>query len=163
MPNKCLGEEEGWSVFNRNNVTTFGSSTVMCLYSVRLPWAPRELLSSVTHDYYALWWFLPMQTACTDYIYTWQSPSTCVICESPDFGWQRWSHFDLQSISNLFYCPYKMSRPRLYFPTVSFVLIHTSLCLSSPLQVCVHSHGSPGPAADGLPLSEHQPVCGELS
>ncbi|MEQ2207858.1 hypothetical protein XENOCAPTIV_019837, partial [Xenoophorus captivus] len=29
--------------------------------------------------------------------------------------------------------------------------------------VRVYSHGSPGPAADGLPLSEHQPVCGELS
>lgn len=26
----------------------------------------------------------------------------------------------------------------------------------------MHSHGSPGPAADGLPLSEHQPVCGEF-
>lgn len=34
--------------------------------------------------------------------------------------------------------------------------------LSSPRQVCVHCHGSPGPAADGLPLSEHQPVCGEF-
>lgn len=34
--------------------------------------------------------------------------------------------------------------------------------LFSPLQVCVHSHGSPGPAADGLPLPEHQPVCGEF-
>lgn len=37
------------------------------------------------------------------------------------------------------------------------------LCLSPPPpQVCVHSNGSPGPAADGLPLSEHQPVCGEF-
>lgn len=26
----------------------------------------------------------------------------------------------------------------------------------------MYSHGSPGPAADGLPLSEHQPVCGEF-
>ncbi len=38
-------------------------------------------------------------------------------------------------------------------------VIQMFLCL---LQVCVHSHGSPGPAADGLPLSEHQPVCGEF-
>lgn len=29
-------------------------------------------------------------------------------------------------------------------------------------QLRVYSHGGPGPAADGLPLSEHQPVCGEL-
>ena len=36
------------------------------------------------------------------------------------------------------------------------------LSLSLSLQVCVHSHGSSGPAADGLPLSEHQPVRGEL-
>lgn len=32
-----------------------------------------------------------------------------------------------------------------------------------PFQVCVHSHGSPGPAADGMSLPKHQPVCGELS
>lgn len=34
------------------------------------------------------------------------------------------------------------------------------LCLT--FQLCVHCHGSPGPASDGLPLSEHQPVCGEF-
>lgn len=38
-----------------------------------------------------------------------------------------------------------------------------SVSLFPPIQVCVHSHGSPGPAAHGLPLSEHQPVCGEFS
>lgn len=27
----------------------------------------------------------------------------------------------------------------------------------------MHSHGSPGPAADGMSLPKHQPVCGELS
>lgn len=37
-----------------------------------------------------------------------------------------------------------------------------SVSLSPSLQLCVHSHGSPGPVADGLPLSEHQPVCGEF-
>lgn len=31
-----------------------------------------------------------------------------------------------------------------------------------PPQVRVHRHGGPGPAVDGLPLSEHQPVCGEF-
>lgn len=34
---------------------------------------------------------------------------------------------------------------------------------SLPVQVRVHRHGSSGPAADGLPLSEHQPVCGKFS
>lgn len=34
--------------------------------------------------------------------------------------------------------------------------------LSPPPKVCVHRHGGPGSAADGLPLSEHQPVCGEF-
>lgn len=37
------------------------------------------------------------------------------------------------------------------------------MCLHPPpLQVCVHSNGSAGPATDGLPLSEHQPLRGEF-
>lgn len=51
------------------------------------------------------------------------------------------------------------SRRRLHLPTGLMVLLR----LLSPMQLRVHCHGSPGPAADGLSLPEHQPVCGELS
>lgn len=32
----------------------------------------------------------------------------------------------------------------------------------SSLQLCGDRHGGPGSATDGLPLSEHQTLCGEL-
>lgn len=40
--------------------------------------------------------------------------------------------------------------------------VSSSSLLLLPPQVRVHRHGGPGPAFDGLPLSEHQPVCGEF-
>lgn len=71
----------------------------------------------------------------------------CGICQSPEIVWQSLSH------------PGFSSRRRLHLPTGLMV----PLRLLSPMQLRVHCHGSPGPAADGLSLPEHQPVCGELS
>lgn len=58
-----------------------------------------------------------------------------------------------------------LRRPILYFVIHLFIFLLLllpvfSVCLS--LQVCVYCDGSPRPAANGLPLSEYQPVCGEF-
>lgn len=47
-----------------------------------------------------LQWFSQMQTACTDYIYTWQSPAE--YAQSPEFVWESLSYFDFLQAQTTF-------------------------------------------------------------
>lgn len=58
-----------------------------------LTWCATEVV--FFHDsWLRLWLISPMHTACTDYIYTWQSlAKICPVCESPEFVWESFITF----------------------------------------------------------------------
>lgn len=58
-----------------------------------LTWCATEVVFFY-ESWLRLWLISPMHTACTDYIYTWQSPAKiCPVCESPEFVWESFITF----------------------------------------------------------------------
>lgn len=155
------------SLFNKNSMASVGLLMVTFLYSLYF------ILYNTEVVFYDSWLvgtviFLSVQTPWTYYIFT--------------LGTVRWKavqYVSLQSLSGGVYCYVYIFdfclRVHLLILSISRYqgtlyifdcsvngVIHMCLYVFSPVQVCVYSNGGLGPAVDGLPLPEHQSVCGEF-